>query len=232
VKETLILIPGFGNDARAWKHQIDHLSSFFEIRTKVMDKYATRHDMIKALLDEAPEKFILAGHSMGGWAAQAIASAAPQRVLKLILLNTWATADPKMIYLQRHVSQMLKEGRLMEAMQSYIGLLVHPSRMQDLTLIQTLQSMITSFPVNVLIQQLEAMLEDYSSLHLHHSISAPTLVVHSHDDAFFPVKELQVIATGIPNSQLTILPDTGHASTLEKPELVTSLLSAFVQEKT
>ena len=229
MKQTLILIPGFANDERAWKHQIEHLSGSFEIQVKVMDKYATRKEMVDSLLKDAPEKFILAGHSMGGWVAQAIGATVPQRISQLILLNTWATPDPKLIYLQRQVCQSLKDGHLMEMMQKHLTLLVHPTRLKDTALMQTMQSMIASFSLEVLIRQMEAMLEDYSSLHLHHCITAPTLIVHSHDDALFPAKELQAIATGIANSQLAIIPETGHVSTLEKPEVVTSLIRSFIQ---
>lgn len=227
MKETLILIPGFANNELAWKHQTEHLNDLFDVRVIVMDKQATRKEMVETLLKEAPDHFFLAGHSMGGWIAQAAAAAAPERIAKLVLLNTWATPDPKGIYLQRQVVQALKQGHLMEAMQQHLALLIHPSRMQDTALLQSLQSMMTSFSLEALIRQLEAMLEDYSSLHLHHVISAPTLVVHSHDDALFPAKELQVIATGIRNAELAIIAGAGHASILEKPETVTTLIRSF-----
>lgn len=227
MKEILVLIPGFANNALVWKHQTDHLSDLFDTRVIVMDKESTRKKMVESLLKEMPERFVLAGHSMGGWVAQAAAAAAPKRISKLILLNTWATADPKVIYLQRQIVDALKRGRLADVMQQHLALLVHPTRRKDPALMQTLHAMVESFPLEVLIRQMEAMLEDYSSLHLHHSISAPTLVVHSHDDALFPAKELQSIATGIRNAQLEIIEGVGHASTLEKPEAVTALIRNF-----
>lgn len=231
MKEMLVLIPGFANNELVWKHQTDHLSDLFDVRVKVMDKHSTRKEMVESLLKEAPSRFVLAGHSMGGWVAQAVAAAAPDRISKLVLLNTWATADPKMIYLQRQVAGALRQGRLLEVMQRHISLLIHPSRQHDIALMQSMQSMITSFPLEVLIRQMDAMLEDYSSLHLHHAIGAKTLVVHSHDDALFPARELQAIATGIRNSELAIIEGAGHASTMEKPETVTALIRFFLESK-
>lgn len=230
MKKILVLIPGFANNELVWKHQIDHLNDLFEIRVIVMDKQATRKEMVDFLFDTIPSSFILAGHSMGGWMAQAAAATAPERISKLILLNTWATPDPKMIYLQQQIAKSLKEGRLNEAMKQHLTILLHPSRKNDPALLQTLQTMVHSFSLESLIRQLEAMLEDYSSLYLHPSIDAPTLVIHSHDDALFPAKELQAIATGIRNSKLEIIPDAGHVSTIEKPEMVTSLMRNFLQE--
>jgi pimeloyl-ACP methyl ester carboxylesterase len=227
MKETLILIPGFANDGLAWKYQIQHLQDLFEIKVIVMDTQATRQEMVASLFKEAPHRFLLAGHSMGGWIAQAAASLFPERISKLILLNTWATPDPKVIYLQREIREAIKQGYLMEAMQQHLGLLLHPTRLHDAALIESLQKMMLNFSPQALVRQLEAMLEDYSSLHLHSAIAAPTLIVHSQDDALFSAKEPQAMATGIRDSQLAIIEETGHASTLEQPEKITSLIRSF-----
>jgi pimeloyl-ACP methyl ester carboxylesterase len=231
MKETLALIPGFANNALAWKHQSENLQDLFDIQVLVMDKHVTRKEMVEFLLHQLPPQFILAGHSMGGWVAQAVAAIAPERVNKLILLNTWATPDPKMIFMQKQINQGLKQGRFDEMVKQYLPLLIHPSRLKDLDLLHSLQTMVASFSLNTLIQQQDAMLQDYSSLHLLHAIKAPTLVIHSQNDALFNAKELQAIATGISNSQVSILKETGHASPLEKPEVVTNLIRTFSLNK-
>ena len=40
------------------------------------------------VLDSSPEKFILVGHSFGGWIALWIAIEAPERISNLILIGT------------------------------------------------------------------------------------------------------------------------------------------------
>jgi len=47
----------------------------------------------RRILAEAPPRFALAGHSMGGYIAFEIMRQAPQRVAKLALINTQARPD-------------------------------------------------------------------------------------------------------------------------------------------
>jgi pimeloyl-ACP methyl ester carboxylesterase len=228
MKQTLILIPGFANNEIAWKYQIEHLIGSFDIRIFVMDRFSTRQEMVDFLLSRAPERFHLAGHSMGGWVAQAVAARAPMRVNMLLLFNTWATPDPQMLSLQNQVCNLLKDGKIAEAIQRHLPLLIHPSRLADPALIHALHSMIASFSLDSLVQQLDAMLRDYSSLELHASISAPTLVVHSCQDALFP-KEYKALIAGIKNSHLAQIEECGHASIMEKPEETTDLMRSFIE---
>jgi pimeloyl-ACP methyl ester carboxylesterase len=227
MNDKLVLIPGFANNELAWAHQIEALTDLFDIHVFIMHHETTRKEMVQSLLKEAPSRFILAGHSMGGWIAQATAALAPERIAKLVLLNTWATPDPKMISIQKQVCESLKLGQLREVMEQQLPLLIHSSRQQDLALIQYLQTMALSFPLEVLVRQSEAMLADYSSLHHHPAIAAPTLVIHSTKDILFP-NEHEILLRGIKNAELAIIEDCGHVSTLEKPEHVTAILRSFV----
>lgn len=228
MNEQLILLPGFANNEFAWTHQIESLSDLCDVHVYIMNQESTRIEMVQSLLNEAPPRFALAGHSMGGWIAQAVAAIAPERVVKLILLNTWATADPKMIFTQQQICEALKQGQLATVLQQHLYSLIHPSRHQDLPLVEYLQMMVTSFSIPVLIQQLEAMLADYPSLQHHPAIVAPTLIIHSCQDALFP-DEHHALFEGIKSSQLHAIEECGHASPLEKPEIVTELIRSFVE---
>ena len=62
-------------------------------------------DIAKSILKAAPERFPLAGLSMGGYIACEMIRQAPERVSKLALLDTGARADPperKQLRLQRN----------------------------------------------------------------------------------------------------------------------------------
>ena len=148
--KTLILIPGFANPASVWKHQVDDLSSAFHIQVPVMNKEKSRDQMVQAVLATAPDRFCLAGHSMGGWVAQAVAAAAPDRVERLVLLNTWATSEPTRLQFQRQIAEEIKAGRLKEVMERHLSLIIHPSKLQDAHLIQALAQMVSDFSLETL----------------------------------------------------------------------------------
>ncbi len=226
-KETLILIPGFANNELVWKHQVEEFKDSFDIHVVMMDHHFTRQEMVDDLLQNAPERFILAGHSMGGWIAQAVAAKAPLRIAKLLLLNTWGAANPQMMEMQRQLCEGLECGKIQEMMEHHLPMLIHPSRIEDIELLQCMQTMVKSFSTHILIQQLKAMLADYSSVELHPAITAPTLILFSSHDALFP-QEHQILQQRIKNAQLASVDESGHASLIEQPERVTALMRSFL----
>ncbi len=229
MKETLIFIPGFASNEAAWGYQAKQLKENFDTRILVMDRFSTRQEMIDHLLKFAPDRFILVGHSMGGWVAQGAAAQAGEKVSKLILLNTWANLSPQMIAMQELISQMLTQGKMMEVMQQYLPMLVHPSRLQDPKLMELLQSMVGSFSVEALVRQIGAMIGDPSSLNCHPLIQARALIVYSDQDALFP-KEHEILAFRIKNSELRKIEECGHSSIVEKPEETTFLIRSFIEK--
>ncbi len=227
-RETLILIPGFANNALAWKHQIKQMKDLFTIEVFVMNKFSSRQEMVEDLLKKAPEQFILAGHSMGGWIAQAVAAQAPDRVKKLALLNTWATLTPEIVDLMRELCGSLKGGQSKLVMRHFLPRIIHPSRLHNLFLIGTIFTMLLRFSSQTLIDQLEAMLADPSSLPLHPLIRTPTLVVASDHDTLFSDQHA-LLSSRISHSQSALIKGSGHQSPLEKPDEVSALLLAFAK---
>ena len=59
-----------------------------------------------------------------------------------------------------------------------------------------------------------------------------TLIIASEQDYLTPVYEQEFIHNALQNSQLVILPNCGHASMYEVPELFTSLVLGFINNQT
>ncbi len=228
-KETLILVPGFGAREMAWQHQTTHLSELFDIQIVVMDNQSSREEMVDHLLRQAPETFHLAGQSMGGWVAQAVAAKEPQRVLKLLLLDTWCSPDPHLNEIQRKALYALQAGLLDLVIEQNISLVLHPSRLSDTPLVEGMKAMIKTFSAEALARQMQAMLDDYSSLHLHGRIVQPTLILHGKEDALFSLDEQQILLKKIKNSRLAIIEECGHAAPIERPHAVTALMRFFLE---
>src|ERR1700722_12548624 len=93
-KPSLVLIPGLLCDAALWRGQVEDLADMAE--SWIAD--VTRDDSVTAMAQRVlaaapPGPLAVAGLSMGGYVAQAIARLAPQRVQRLALLDTSARAD-------------------------------------------------------------------------------------------------------------------------------------------
>src|SRR5262245_32367355 len=96
----------------------------------------------RRILAEAPPRFALAGHSMGGYIAFEIMRQAPDRVAKLALINTQARADsPEATERRRGAIARAKAGEYRAALDDLFPGFVHPSRRGDAGLRQLVHDM-------------------------------------------------------------------------------------------
>src|SRR2546423_11663117 len=87
----LVLLPGLLCDATVWAPQKEAFAG--ELRVTAFRHfygYNSLNSMAAAVLDAAPSRFALAGHSMGGRVALEIMRLAPERVEPLALFDTRA----------------------------------------------------------------------------------------------------------------------------------------------
>lgn len=61
-------------------------------------------------------------------------------------------------------------------------------------------------------------------------IKCPALVVCGGDDILKPVKFSKIIADRIPNSEFVVIPDCGHVTIFEKPDVLNSILLGFIMK--
>ena len=86
----------------------------------------------RRILAEAPPRFALAGHSMGGYIAFEIMRQAPERVAKLALINTQARPDtPEAADRRRGMIARAKAGEYRAILDELFAGFVHPSRRDD-----------------------------------------------------------------------------------------------------
>ena len=82
-KSPLLLVPGLLCDASLWRHQTRYLADISDVLVAKTTKDETLREMADRALSTAPERFALAGLSMGGYVALEIMRMAPGRVLRL-----------------------------------------------------------------------------------------------------------------------------------------------------
>ena len=92
---ALVLLPGMMCDARMYAPQIEALKDIAECQVGYLGGADNIAEIAKQVLLNAPEKFALAGLSMGGIVAMEVARQAPQRVTRLALMDTnpWVEED-------------------------------------------------------------------------------------------------------------------------------------------
>src|SRR5215470_4447380 len=138
----LVFLPSLLCDEAMWQHQFSALKDIADCRAGDI----TRHDSIEALardvLAEAPPQFALAGVSMGGFVALEIMRQAPEKVVKLCLLDTSAQPDtPELMERRQAQATMSTSGKFKELVSGMLPMLIHPDRVQDKELTDAVMAM-------------------------------------------------------------------------------------------
>jgi len=216
-----VLVPGLICSARLYADQIPALWRFGPVT--VADH--TRDDTIAAIaariLAAAPPRFALAGLSMGGYIAFEIARQAPERVVKLALLDTAAGPEtPQQTQVRLPRIELAKTGRFAEVEAGLFPLLVHRDRHGDATIRTIVRTMTEETGAEVFVRQTQAIMGRADSRQTLATITCPTLVLVGDADELTPPARAQEMASGIRGARLVVVPDCGHLSTLERPQAV------------
>src|ERR1700712_532962 len=89
----ILLVPGLTCSARIYAPVLPALWRFGPVTVANHIRDDNMGAIARRILAEAPPRFALAGHSMGGYIAFEIVRQAPDRVAKLALMNTSARPD-------------------------------------------------------------------------------------------------------------------------------------------
>jgi pimeloyl-ACP methyl ester carboxylesterase len=191
-----------------------------------------RHDSIaeiaRSILEVAPPRFALAGLSMGGYVAFEMMRQAPERVLKLALMSTSARPDTaEQTKARNDQIAITQAGGYGKIMYSSLPMLLHHSNDEGLR--KKLLKMADDTGPDAYIRQQNAIKNRPDSRPLLASIRCPTLVLAGKNDKLTPPDRLKEIADGITGSRYVEIPECGHASTLDQPELTTQALVEWMR---
>lgn len=228
MRTPLVLIPGLLCDAALWGHQVKALKN-----ADCLVADATRHDRIEQIAQDvlawAPPRFALAGLSMGGYVAFEIMRQAPERVLRLCLLDTTARPDTKAQRERRKLLLvMAKTGKFRGVTPRLLPLLIHPDRLNEAPLAETVINMAERMGPEVFQRQQTAILNRIDSRPFLKCIACPTQIVGGMQDALTPPEHLREIAQAIPCAKLNLIENCGHLSPLERPDETTALMANWL----
>jgi pimeloyl-ACP methyl ester carboxylesterase len=228
-RNSLVLVPGLLCTRELYAPQIAGLRDLADIVIADHTTAPSIHDIAARILEGAPKQFALCGLSMGGYIAFEIMRQAPDRVTRLALLDTNATADPpdRAAY-RRGLVEEARQSGLGAVMEKLVPLFLNARHQTDERLVAIARRMAADTGVEAFARQQEAIITRPDSRPTLPAIRCPTLVLVGRDDVLTPVAAHEVIAAGIAGSRLEILEDSGHLATLEQPERVTAALRGWL----
>lgn len=184
-----------------------------------------------ALLDhEGVDRAVLCGLSMGGMTAMRLAMRAPDRVRALILIDSNAARETWFRRLKyRVLARMFARKGMTDGLLARVGPIMFGATTvaRRPELVSAFAETLRTFDRAQLALAIGAVngrgpIGDITG------ITAPTLVMVGEEDAATPPFRSQFIHQQIRGSQLVTIPEAGHLSALEQPELVTDHIRAFL----
>ena len=221
----IVLIPGLTCSARLYAEQIPALWHFGPVTIADHTRDDSMAAIARRILAAAPPRFALAGLSMGGYIAFEIMRQAAERVAKLALLDTGARGDtPEQTERRKVVIALANSGRYADVTDIAFPVYVHRNRHNDEALKRTVRTMAEETGPEAFLRQQRAIIGRPDSRPGLGAITCPTLVLVGEGDEATPPDLAREIAAGISGSRLVMIPDSGHLSTLERPQAVTAAL--------
>ena len=231
-KPNLVLVPGLLCDAALWAPQRTHLADVAETFVADVTREETTAAMAEAVIAAAPAgRFALAGLSMGGYVALEIIRRAPERVTRLALLDTNARADTEDSKARRRA--LIEESELGDfkgVTKRLLGMFVHPDRLGDAGLIDEVVAMTARVGKEAFARQQRAIMGRADARAWLGDIRVPTLVLVGRQDVLTPLDLHEEIAGRVARAKLVIVENSGHLTTLERPEAVSAVLRYWLQD--
>lgn len=228
---TLVLLPGLLNDHRLYAHQVAAVAPLAEAVVADLTCDDSMAAMAERVLAAAPDRFALAGLSMGGYVAMEILRRAPERVERLALLDTTARADaPDQTQRRKDAVALARGGGFEKIMPTMLVSLVHPDHLALERVGGVAKDMARAVGADAFVRQQTAIMHRPDSRPGLPRVTCPTLVLVGADDMVTPLDRAQEMAELIPHSRLEVIADCGHLSTLEQPEAVSAALCRWLQE--
>ena len=223
------MIPGMMCDERIFAPQIEGLSESIRIIVADISGYSTVHELAAEVLKKSPPKFDLLGHSMGGIVAMEMYSQEPNRIEKLVLMDTNPKAELEEVKAMRDPQmKAAREGKLVDVMRDEMKPNYLDASDNRESILHTCMEMAKSMGTEVFMNQSKALQtreDQQSTLRL---IEVPVLVICGSNDKLCPVERHELMHSIINHSELKIINNAGHMPTLEQPKETTEVLKKWL----
>ena len=230
----LLLVPGLVCDNAVWEPLLPKLA---DQRACTMINHGSADSlsqMARQMLDSAPPKMLLAGHSMGARVVLEALRQAPQRILGVALLDTGFL--PKAPGAIGEEESRKRFALLKVAREQGVGVMalewvkgmVHPTRLQDEDLIERIILMFERKTADIFECQIKALLGRPDGSDVLRSITVPTLLMCGRQDSWSPVTQHQAMQALAPAAEFDVIEEAGHMAPMEQPEAVAQSLERWM----
>ncbi|CAN5577400.1 alpha/beta fold hydrolase [soil metagenome] len=246
VGPPILFIHAFPLDSGMWKEQMDGLAAKHRVIAPDLPGFGgssvianwtvdSAADLLTEFLDTlgVTEQVTVAGLSMGGYIAMALARRHAARLGKLILADTKAEPDDDTAKTGRATMIQLAGEKGSEAVIRAMlpkMLSANTAAMQP-RICEAVRAMAERQRVAGVVAALQALRDRPDARPGLKAIAMPTLVIVGEHDAITPLANAKTTADAAPGATLAVLPGAGHLSNLESPKAFGQAVMTFLKRE-
>ncbi len=241
----LILSSGLGGSASYWKPNIPALAEHFRViaydhrgtgrSDRALPDVVTVDDFADDILSLMEvlgiAKAHLVGHAAGGVAGLALALKAPERLYRLVLINSWIKADPHFLRCFEARLNLLRHSGV-EGFLRAQPIFLYPApwiSAHTAELDSELAHQLADFPGAVTMEKRIAALADFDASDWFGQLATPMLALSAHDDMLVPWTCSLELGKTNPLVIQAPMPGGGHACNVTMPYAFNRLVLDFLR---
>lgn len=211
-------------DARLFWHQILDFSATHSVMVAKLHG-ATVEDMAAHVLAQAPERFSLIGHWLGGVVAMEILRRAPDRVAEVALIDVSPLPEqPQVAGVREQRIIRARTGRLDEVMLEEVPAtaLYQGAGLRDVQAMML--DMASNLGVEEFHNQSRALMRRPDQQRALRNTKVRAMLICGEYDSICPPRRHEFLAELMPHAEFRVILGAGHLAPLEQPEKVTAAL--------
>ena len=233
-RPALVLAPGMLCDDAVWAPLAESLGAEVDLVFAHYGEARGIEAMARAVLAQAPARFALIGHSMGGRIAMEAARIAPERLTRLALLSADCLPKPGgaageaetrgrygLLHIARTEGMAAVADRLMPT-------LLPKDRLGEAALTGPIKAMIARQTPEILERQIELSAQRADQSGVLASLDVPLLLICGDQDGFGRAPLQAQMAALAPGAVSILLEHCGHMVTLEAPGTVNAAVRRWL----
>jgi len=226
---SLLLLSGLLCDGAVWSDVPEQLADMADVRIVFFRGFASISAMAEHVLSVAPERFAVAGHSMGGRVALEVLRRAPRRVSAIALLNTGVHPVRDGEAESRGELVRLARAQGMAALAAaWLPPMMGASASRIAAVMPPLIEMVKRSTPEAFSAQVNALLHRPDAEPVLSSIQVPTLLVSGTNDNWSSLAQHAKMQRSVAHAALVAINDAGHMAPVEQPEAVAGALREWL----
>lgn len=240
---AVVLLHGFLGSHQVWEKTIDNLSKSYRVIAIDLpghgssDCFGYVHTMelmakaVKAVMDSLRlKKYVIVGHSMGGYSALAFADLFPDRIRGLCLFHSTAYADSdEKKRDRRRAAKVVKSNAPLYIREAVKNLFANKNLRYLKEEIAFTQKIALKTPKRGIIAALEGMRDRPNRDVILGMVHYPVMMVIGEHDNVLPAEQLVEQSELIHNKHVLMLEHDGHMGFLESPLVSNKELRKFLR---